>query len=116
MFVAIISFALLDALLIQWFGKMTLLLRLVTHLPFIPVVGGIAYEFIKFSAKHSATWWGRIVVAPGLWLQKITTKEPDERQLDVALVALRCALGMEDPAAYSLQLAAEREPLRAQVG
>lgn len=116
MFVAIISFALLDALLIQWFGTMTLLLRLVTHLPFIPVVGGIAYEFIKFSAKHSATRWGRVVVAPGLWLQKITTKEPDERQLEVALVALRCALGMEDSSSYSLRPAVEREPLKAQVG
>ena len=116
MFVAIISFALLDALLIQWFGEMTLFLRLATHLPFIPVVGGIAYEFIKFSARHSATWWGRIVVAPGLWLQKITTKEPDERQLDVALVALRCALGLEDPAAYGLRADMESEPARAQVG
>lgn len=101
MFVAIISFAVLDSFLIRWFGEMTLLLRLVTHLPFIPVVGGIAYEFIKFSAKHSTTWWGRIIVAPGLWLQKITTKEPDESQLDVALVALRCALGLEDARHYS---------------
>ncbi|HEX9614266.1 MAG TPA: DUF1385 domain-containing protein [Bacteroidota bacterium] len=101
MFVAIVSFALLDSLLIRWFGEMTILLRLVTHLPFIPVVGGLAYEFIKFSAKHSATWWGRVVVAPGLWLQKITTKEPDESQLEVALVALRCALGIEDAGRYA---------------
>lgn len=103
MFVAIVSFAILDSFLIKWFGEMTLLLRLGTHLPFIPVVGGIAYEFIKFSAKHSATWWGRIVVAPGLWLQKITTKEPDESQLEVALVALRCAMGLEDANRYVLR-------------
>ena len=86
---------------------MTLPLRLATHLPFIPVVGGVAYEFIKFSAKHSATWWGSVIVAPGLWLQKITTKEPDERQLDVAIVALKCALGFEDPARYPLKPAEE---------
>ena len=103
MFVAIVSFAILDSFLIRWFGEMTLLLRLVTHLPFIPVVGGIAYEFIKFSAKHSATWWGGIVVAPGLWLQKITTREPDESQLEVALVALRCAMGLEDAGRYALR-------------
>jgi uncharacterized protein YqhQ len=103
MFVAIVSFAILDSFLIKWFGEMTLLLRLGTHLPFIPVVGGIAYEFIKFSAKHSATWWGRIVVAPGLWLQKITTKEPDESQLEVALVALRCAMGLEDANRYAMR-------------
>ncbi len=103
MFVAILTFSILDVLLIAWFGEMTLLLRLATHLPFIPVIGGIAYEFIKFSARHSATWWGRILIAPGLWLQTITTKEPDESQLEVAIVALRCALGLDD---------AERYPLR----
>jgi uncharacterized protein YqhQ len=102
MFVAILSFALLDALMIGVFGELTLGIRVLTHLPFIPVVGGIAYEFIKFSAKHSATWWGRLIIAPGLWLQKITTKEPDESQLEVALVALRCALGLEDAGRYPL--------------
>lgn len=103
MFVAILSFSLLDVLLKQWFGELTLLLRLATHLPFIPVVGGIAYEFIKFSAKHSTTWWGKIIIAPGLWLQRITTKEPDQSQLEVAIVALRCALGLEDPEKYALK-------------
>jgi uncharacterized protein YqhQ len=103
MVVAILSFAILDFFLKQIVGEMTLFLRLVTHLPFIPVVGGIAYEFIRFSARHSTTWWGRVAVAPGLWLQRITTKEPDESQLEIALVALRCALGLEDPSAYQLK-------------
>ncbi|MEX0602317.1 MAG: DUF1385 domain-containing protein [Bacteroidota bacterium] len=100
MFVAILSFSLLDAVLMVWLGELTLLTRILTHLPFIPFVGGVAYEFIKFSAKHSSTWWGRIIVAPGLWLQSITTREPDESQIEVALVALRCALGLEDPTKY----------------
>lgn len=112
MFVAILSFSLLDAFLIRFFGEMTIVLRLVTHLPFIPIVGGIAYEFIKFSAKHATTWWGKIVIAPGLWLQRITTKEPDESQLEVAIVALRCALGLEDAGKYALvtSLGAEAVP------
>lgn len=103
MFVAIVSFAFLDVLLKQITGTITLPLRLLTHLPFIPIVGGLSYEVIKFSAKNSATWWGRILVAPGLWLQRITTKEPDEKQVEVAIVALRCALGLEDPQKYALQ-------------
>ncbi|MGH2568660.1 MAG: DUF1385 domain-containing protein, partial [Bacteroidota bacterium] len=110
MFVAILAFSVLDLFLIAWLGEMTLLIRLVTHLPFIPVVGGIAYEFIKFSAKHSTTWWGKIIVAPGLWLQKITTKEPDHSQLEVAIVALKCALGVEDAEKYQWKpLAAEQQ-------
>jgi uncharacterized protein YqhQ len=99
-FVAILSFSLLDAFLLKLLGTLTLPVRLLTHLPFIPIVGGLAYEIIKFSAKHSTTWWGRILIAPGLLLQKITTKEPDTAQIEVALVALRCALGQENPEKY----------------
>jgi uncharacterized protein YqhQ len=93
-------FSVLDALVMQWLGELTLLIRLLTHLPLIPLVGGISYEFIKASAKRSDTLIGKSVVAPGLWLQRITTKEPDDTQLEVALVALRCALG-EDYAIHS---------------
>ncbi|MEK6755860.1 MAG: DUF1385 domain-containing protein [Bacteroidota bacterium] len=103
MFVAIVSFSLLDALLISLLGKLTMMIRLITHLPFIPVVGGLSYEFIKFSTKHSTTWWGKILIAPGLWLQRITTREPDESQVEVAIVALRCALGVEDARKYELK-------------
>ena len=97
MVVSILLFSVLDALLISWLGSINLLTRLLTHLPLIPLVGGISYEFIKASAKRSNTTLGRIAVAPGLWLQKITTKEPDESQLEVAVIALRCALGEEYP-------------------
>ncbi len=112
MFVAIISFAFLDLLIKQVTGSITLPIRLVSHLPFIPVVGGLSYEIIRFSARHSTSWWGRILIAPGLWLQRITTKEPDARQVEVAIVALRCALGLEDPLRYALHpVAPAVEPL-----
>jgi uncharacterized protein YqhQ len=102
-FVAILSFSLLDAILLTFLTSLTLPIRLLTHLPFIPIVGGLAYEIIKFSAKHGTTWWGKTFIAPGLWLQHITTKEPTESQIEVALIALKCALGQEDPSKYILQ-------------
>jgi len=104
MFVAIVSFALLDWGLIRLTGGISLAMRLAFHLPFIPVVGGIAYECIRFSSRHTATWWGRIIVAPGLWLQGITTREPDERQIEVALAALMCALGERKAEEYPLDM------------
>jgi uncharacterized protein YqhQ len=67
-------------------------LRFLTHLPLIPLVGGISYEFIRLSARHSESAIGRIIVAPGLWLQRITTREPDDAQLQVALAAIRSAV------------------------
>lgn len=113
MFVAILTFSLLDAVLIQILGSLTIVTRLLTHLPFIPVVGGISYEVIKFSAKHTATWWGKLLIAPGLWLQRVTTREPDESQVEVAIVALKCALGLDDPAKYPLHERSEAESVPA---
>jgi uncharacterized protein YqhQ len=95
MLVSILLFSMLDAALILWLGPISLATRLLTHLPLLPLVGGVSYELIRVSARHSSTVIGRMIVAPGLWLQKITTKEPDESQLEVALTALRTALGQE---------------------
>ncbi|MBI4547953.1 MAG: DUF1385 domain-containing protein [Ignavibacteriae bacterium] len=96
MVVAMLLFSVLDSVLILWIGKISLPIRLITHLPLIPLVGGVAYEFIRWSAKRSTTPLGKVLVAPGLWLQRITTKEPDPSQLEVAIVALKCALGVEE--------------------
>ncbi len=93
---AILLFALLDTLMIGWFGSITLALRLATHLPLVPLVGGISYEFIKLSAKYSGTAVGEWIVGPGLWLQRITTQEPDDAQLEVAIAALRAAVDAHD--------------------
>ena len=58
----------------------------------IPLIAGLAYEVIRFSARHLDNAACRMLIQPGLWLQRITTKEPDDRQLEIAIVALREAL------------------------
>ena len=58
----------------------------------MPLIAGIAYEMIRFSARHLDKGWCRALIAPGLWLQRITTKEPDDKQLEIAIVALKEAL------------------------
>jgi uncharacterized protein YqhQ len=58
----------------------------------IPLIAGLAYELIRFSARHLKNPVCRLMIQPGLWLQRITTKEPDDKQLEVAIVALREAL------------------------
>ena len=65
--------------------------RLIRFL-FIPVIGGISYEIIWLSGKKYGKRPAQILVAPGLWLQKITTKQPDDDQLEVALISLKSAL------------------------
>ena len=68
--------------------------RLIRFL-FIPGIGGISYEIIRLSGKRFGRWIARFLTAPGLWLQRITTKEPDAKQLEVSLVALRSALNLK---------------------
>lgn len=58
----------------------------------LPVIGGISYEFLKLSAKNMENRFVQVFVTPGLWLQKLTTQEPDDAQLEVALRALESAL------------------------
>ncbi len=56
---------------------------------FVPVIGGIAYEFLRLAGRRPDSALLRPLIAPGLWLQRITTNEPSEDQLEVALVALK---------------------------
>jgi len=61
----------------------------------IPVIAGLSYELIRFSAPRCQRGFFRLVVLPGLLLQRITTKEPSDDQLEVALHALKEALELE---------------------
>ena len=66
--------------------------RVLTKLLFFPVISGVGYEIIRFSGRHPGNLLLRILTAPGLWLQHITTREPSLEQLEVAITALRNSL------------------------
>ncbi len=65
------------------------------RLTLIPVIGGVSYELIRLSEAGARSSFWRPFILPGLWLQRLTTREPDEAQLEVAIVALKTALGMD---------------------
>ena len=69
-------------------GWLALLLRLVTRLLLIPVVAAVAYEIIRFSAAHDKNPIMHLIIAPGLALQKMTTREPDDTMVECAIAAL----------------------------
>lgn len=95
MLISLVFFAFLDTLIISITGSISLTTRLLTHLPLIPFVGGISYEALKASAKHAESKFVRFLIAPGLGLQRITTSQPDDEQVEVAICALKAALGEE---------------------
>ena len=57
----------------------------------LPVVAGVSYEIIKFAGRHE-NWFTKIISKPGMWLQYITTREPDDSQLEVAIASLKAVL------------------------
>jgi uncharacterized protein YqhQ len=66
--------------------------KLAVRLVCLPLIAGIAYETIRFSSRHAGHALLRALIAPGLWLQRITTREPSDDQIEVAIAALRAAL------------------------
>ncbi|MBP7962405.1 MAG: DUF1385 domain-containing protein [Caldilineaceae bacterium] len=67
---------------------LALLLRFITRLLLIPLVAGIAYEILRFSANHEGSRIMRILITPGLALQKLTTREPEDGMVEAAIAAL----------------------------
>jgi len=92
-FICIILFSFVDALYIMKFGPYpSTLVRFAVHFTLIPLVSGTSYEVLKLSDTYSHVPIVGLLIQPGLLLQKITTKNPDDSQLDVAAQALKAAL------------------------
>ncbi len=78
----------------EFSGILSFLLRFVTRLALLPVVAGVAYEVLKFLAKFDNAFV-RVLKAPGLWFQRLTTREPDESMLEVSLTAFKTVMEMD---------------------
>ncbi len=89
---AIIVFSIIDTFIIKFTGDINLFSRLAFHLPMMPLVAGISYEFIKISSRNNNLFF-KVLRRPGLWLQNITTRQPDDEMVKVAISALEKAFG-----------------------
>ncbi len=77
----------------------TLLTRFLVHFSLLPLVAGTSYELLKLSGRTRESKVTKFFIAPGLWLQALTTREPTLDQLEVAIAALKNALRMEESTA-----------------
>lgn len=91
--VAILTFSLV--------GNPPLLIKIASRILLLPVVAGVSYEILRFSGRHTDNPILRPFLMPGLMLQKITTREPSEDQIEVALAALKQVVKKENPGAQS---------------
>jgi uncharacterized protein YqhQ len=78
-----------------FFGRPTWYWLIATRILLLPVIAGIAYEIIRFAGKHQQNTALRALLAPGLWLQRLTTREPTLDQIEVSIRALREVLRLE---------------------
>jgi len=87
---AIITYSISDSLFIVVFGhSQGVFERFATHLMFLPLIAGLSFELLKISGKTRDNLITRILIAPGLWIQRITTREPSDDQVEVAITALK---------------------------
>ena len=90
LFVMVISFV-----LHLFLGWPNLTLRIISRLLLVPVVAGLSYELLKWAGR-SDNWLVKILSLPGLYLQKLTTNEPTDEQLEVAIAAMKAVMVPED--------------------
>ena len=81
-----IAFALLES---SWWW------RIASRILLLPVIAAVSYEVIRFSGRHQGAIIGKMLAAPGLWLQRLTTREPDDAQIEVAIRAMETAVAAD---------------------
>ena len=80
-------------------------LRIVLRLLLVPVIAGVSYEFIRLAGRNDS-WIVKVLSAPGLWVQRLTTREPDEEMIEVAIASVE---GVLDWRAYQKEMRGEAD-------
>lgn len=86
----------ISLIVFSFLGWPNLALRIVSRLLLIPFIAGISYEVLKWAGK-SDNWFIKIISIPGLYLQKLTTAQPDNEQLEIAIAAVKAVMDNDAP-------------------
>jgi uncharacterized protein YqhQ len=85
----LLAVMLIAILIFSLVGKQTLWLLILSRILLLPVIASIAYEVTQYGARHMDNIFVKWLVAPGMWLQSLTTRQPDEKMVEVAIAALK---------------------------
>lgn len=108
----LLTVVVISILIYSLLPPLTIGARILSRIILLPIVAGIAYEFIRFTATHQNNSLIRLIIKPNLALQRLTTREPDQGMLEVAICAFEQVLAFE----RNLATAAERPPLTTTTG
>ncbi|MGA9532799.1 MAG: DUF1385 domain-containing protein [Anaerolineales bacterium] len=81
----LLTVVLLSILLFAAIGPLSVVARLLSRLALIPILAAVSYEYLRFTANHSDALWARPLIAPNLWIQRLTTREPSDDMIEVAI-------------------------------
>jgi uncharacterized protein YqhQ len=95
----LLSVVVISILLFSLLGRPDWWLRILSRILLIPVVAGVAYEYVRFSARHLNNAVIRAIAAPNLAMQRLTTRQPDTDMLEVAITAFNCMMAAEKASA-----------------
>jgi uncharacterized protein YqhQ len=86
---------LIAILVFSLIGRPALWLMVLSRILLVPVIAALGYELVYFAARHTGNPLVKVIIAPGLWLQSMTTREPDDGQIEVGIEALKLVLEAE---------------------
>ncbi len=107
----LVVFIIVSILLFSLLAGMALWIAIVGRILLIPVVAAVSYEILRWGARHRQNWAVRWLFLPGIWLQAITTKQPDDSMIEVAIASMREALAADGEPAPDGSLAPPTEPI-----
>jgi uncharacterized protein YqhQ len=91
----LVTVVLLSVLIFSLIGPLGLASRLLSRILLIPMLAAISYEYLRFTARHSSSWWVRPFLAPNLLAQRLTTRRPDHKMIEVAIAAFESMRELE---------------------
>lgn len=107
----LLTVVLVSIIIFVFMGRPPIEWRILSRIVFIPVIAGFSYEIIRFSGAHQGAWAAQLMARPGLWLQRLTTRTPEDDQIEVAICALETAIAADSGREY--QVAFGPRPARA---
>ena len=107
----LVVFIILSIFLFSLLAGQNLLVSIAGRIALIPVIAAVAYELLRFGARHRHRWYIRWLFKPGIWLQAITTRQPDDSMIEVAIASMREALAANGEEAPADSLDPQRRPI-----
>ncbi len=92
----LVMLVVISIIVFAFLGRPPFALRVLSRIALLPVIAGVGFEFIMLTARYRSNPLARIAAAPGMWFQKLTTRQPDDDQVEVAIAAMDRVLADEE--------------------